>query len=222
MRRLLVLALTLVIGHLPYAISSSFAKETSEDRPVGSLGGAVHADPFTGVATTSIPIEVPPGRNGMQPSLALTYNSAAGNGWLGMGWELEQEGIYRQTKWGVAYTNNTLEKAFTVKMAGVSGDLVPSPSPAPSNQWSAKIEGGFSRIQQMGTGNTMYWIVTTKQGRKHYFGQTSDARQIDPGNPANIFGWLLNRIEDPDGNYLTLSYTPGPDPTNNQVYLGNV
>jgi hypothetical protein len=76
----------------------SLAKETSEDRPVGTLGGAVHADPFTGVATTSIPIEVPPGRNGMQPNLALTYNSANGNGWLGMGWELAQEGIDRQTQ----------------------------------------------------------------------------------------------------------------------------
>jgi hypothetical protein len=101
------------------------------------------------VATTSIPIEVPPGRNGMQPNLALTYNSANGNGWLGMGWELAQEGIYRQTKWGVDYNNNTGEKAFVVKMAGVTGELVPSPPPAPSNQWSAKIEGGFSRIEKL-------------------------------------------------------------------------
>ncbi len=60
------------------------AKGADGDRPVGTLGGAVHADPFTGVATTSIPIEVPPGRSGMQPSLALTYNSAAGNSWLGI------------------------------------------------------------------------------------------------------------------------------------------
>ncbi|MCX5722081.1 MAG: hypothetical protein NT179_08645, partial [Nitrospirae bacterium] len=60
-RRLLFFVLFFAISHQPFAISSLFAKETSEDRPVGSLGGAVHADPFTGVATTSIPIDVPAG-----------------------------------------------------------------------------------------------------------------------------------------------------------------
>lgn len=201
-------------------LAPALAKETGEDRPVGTLGGAVHADPFTGVATTSIPIEVPPGRNGMQPNLALTYNSANGNGWLGMGWELSQEGIYRQTKWGVDYNNNTGEKAFVVKMAGVTGELVPTPGVP--NQWSTKIEGGFSRIEQVGTGNSLYWIVTTKQGRRHYFGQTSDARQVDPSNAANIFGWLLNRVEDSDGTYMTFTYTPGADPTDSQVYVDRV
>jgi hypothetical protein len=33
----------------------------------------------------SYPIEVPGGRNGLQPQLAVTYNSSAPNGWLG-GW----------------------------------------------------------------------------------------------------------------------------------------
>ena len=226
MRRLLVFALILAIGHLPYAINISLAKESGEGRPVGSLGGAVHADPFTGVATTSIPIEVPPGRNGMQPSLALTYNSAAGNGWLGMGWDLESEGIYRQTKWGVDYSKNTDAiggKAFVVKMSGVSGDLVQTPSPAPSNQWSANIEGGVSRIEKLTAGDgQIMWKVTTKQGRKYFFGQTTASRQyqMTPLAADKIFGWLLDRVEDLDGNYMTYSYLP--DTTNNQVYLDHI
>lgn len=222
MRRLLVLALTLAIGHLPLAISSSLAKETGEDRPVGSLGGAVHADPFTGVATTSIPIEVPPGRNGMQPSLALTYNSAAGNGWLGMGWDLEQEGIYRQTKWGVDYSKNTDMvggKAFVVKMAGVSGELVQTPSPAPSTQWSTKIEGGFSKIEKLAANDgQIMWKVTTKQGRKHYFGQSDNSRVRNPTARSQISEWRLDKIEDMDGNYLLLFYTRDQE----QLYLDRV
>jgi len=59
------------------------------------------ADPGTGVtlieppqannmgsAGLSYPLEVPPGRVGMQPQLAVQYNSAGGNGWMGLGWDV--------------------------------------------------------------------------------------------------------------------------------------
>ena len=38
----------------------TWSGETDKESPVGAVGGAVHADPFTGTATTSIPIDVPP------------------------------------------------------------------------------------------------------------------------------------------------------------------
>ena len=41
-----------------------------------------------GTANLEYPIEIPPGRLGMQPHLAITYDSSRGNGWLGMGWDL--------------------------------------------------------------------------------------------------------------------------------------
>jgi hypothetical protein len=36
----------------------------------------------------SIPIDIPDGRRGMQPTLRLVYHSRAGNGIAGMGWSL--------------------------------------------------------------------------------------------------------------------------------------
>ena len=74
------------------------AQEADTEVPIVAVGGAVHADMFTGQATTSIPIEVPPGRNGLQPNLALVYGSANGNGWVGVGWKLEKGVIERQLK----------------------------------------------------------------------------------------------------------------------------
>lgn len=36
----------------------------------------------------SYPIEVPPGRSGLHPQLGVSYNSAGGDGWLGLGRDL--------------------------------------------------------------------------------------------------------------------------------------
>ncbi|NIQ59972.1 MAG: hypothetical protein GWN71_36820, partial [Gammaproteobacteria bacterium] len=54
-----------------------------------------------GDARLSYPIEVPPGRAGMQPELAIRYNSAGGNGWLGVGWDLAVPSVSVETRWGV-------------------------------------------------------------------------------------------------------------------------
>ncbi len=47
------------------------------------------ADVVQGRFTHRIPIKIPPGTHGMQPNLALTYDSGRGNGDVGMGWALE-------------------------------------------------------------------------------------------------------------------------------------
>ena len=95
----------------------------------------------TGAANIHIPIEVPPGRNGIAPNIALTYNSNKGNGWIGVGWDLEVGAIQRSTKYGVTYGAND----FVFIKDGVSVELVPR------GDWGvdcfgAKIEGAFSKF----------------------------------------------------------------------------
>lgn len=43
---------------------------------------------LTGAANYSIPIKVPPGINGIVPQISLVYNSQAGNGMAGYGWNI--------------------------------------------------------------------------------------------------------------------------------------
>ncbi len=189
--------LTIVVLGSPLA----WAQETDQNAPVGTVGGAVHADPFTGTATTSIPIEIPPGRGGVQPDLVLVYGSSNGNGWLGQGWKLEKGVIERQTKFGVNYSGDD----YVFRLSGINVELVN----IGDDEYRAKVEGGFNRIKKMISplDNRPYFEVTDKTGKKFIFGTEAATRVADQDNPDNIFRWCLERVEDVHGNYMTLSYT---------------
>ena len=73
---------------------------------VGTLPGAVSVSP-SGAATYTMPIELPEGRAGMNPSLALTYNSQGGNGLLGMGWNLTDLSAISRTGQSIYHDDNT-------------------------------------------------------------------------------------------------------------------
>lgn len=60
----------------------------SETVAAGSIAGAFSASP-TGEASYTMPLTLPPGRGGMTPSLAVSYDSGGGNGLLGMGFSIQ-------------------------------------------------------------------------------------------------------------------------------------
>jgi hypothetical protein len=62
-----------------------------DDSDASPIAGAIQgsfAVSSTGEASYHIPLVLPPGAAGMQPSLAVAYNSASGDGMLGMGFSL--------------------------------------------------------------------------------------------------------------------------------------
>ena len=178
-----------------FATQSAFAKEKDIEMPVGSIGGEVHADLFTGAATTSIPIVVPAGRNGIEPKLELIYSSSNGNSWIGQGWKLETSVIERQTKKGINYSAND----YRFNISGIQSDLVSTGS----NTFNAKIESAFTRIiKKTASNRSQFFEATDKSGTKYFFGQTASSRI----GASSISKWHLDRIEDVHGNYLTITY----------------
>lgn len=59
----------------------------NDNSGIGETPGVLSVS-LAGAATYNIPIKVPPGIDGIAPDLSITYNSQAGNGLLGYGWNL--------------------------------------------------------------------------------------------------------------------------------------
>jgi len=193
------------------SLACNAAAQPDPNYSLEGFGVTPQPDLFTGTASTSTPIQVPPGRHGIQPALSLEYWSGNGDGWLGPGWKLEVGAIQRQTRFGVSYSGDD----YTFRLASVSTDLVS----IGSGEYRAKIEGGFSRVKQLTAGDGKpYWEATDKKGTRYLFGQTTASRQADPANAANIFKWCLDQVIDANGNYMTVTYLGDQG----QGYLGHI
>ena len=176
-------------------LGSSTASAGSAPPPAATAIQSFQPDLFTGRATTSIPIAVPPGRKGMQPSLGLAYSSSGRNGWVGVGWSLDVAYIERSTKNGVPKYDSS--DTYTFMFQGVASDLVQ----IPDGTYRAKDEGLFLRFTNNGVSG---WEVRDKSGTRYLFGETV-ASQIE--STGKTFRWGLDKVIDQNGNSLTLTYT---------------
>ena len=171
-----------------------------------------------GNANMDYPLNLPAGRNGMQPQLALSYTNAGGNGWMGMGWNLSISSISIDTRWGVPRYDGQKETE-TYSMSGqqlypVAHRSEPVARTA-EKQFHPRIEGSFNKIIRHGNNPTNYWWeVTDKTGTRYcYGGKPSTGLDRDAiladganGNSGNIAQWFLVEIRDLNGNFVSYSY----------------
>jgi RHS repeat-associated protein len=166
-----------------------------------------------GTANLSYPLEVPPGRNKIQPSLALQYNSGGGNGWMGIGWDLPVQSISIDTRWGVPrYEGAEETETYTLDGEQLTplahrGALQPRTA---EKVFHTRVEGQFRRIVRHGTApNNYWWEVTDKNGTSYFYGRVpnapSDAVLADPAK-GNIFKWALRQVRDTNGNTMNYNY----------------
>src|SRR5499427_5229164 len=193
-----------------------------------------------GDANVNYPIEVPPGRNGQQPSLAITYNSSRGNGLLGTGWGLDLPSIDIDTRWGVPrYDTGQIDpsrgplETETYMLNGAElapvanrGDLQPRRTaplkagdctPLPCTTFSQRVEGGFLKIVRHGDKPTNYWWeVIAKDGTRSLFGGSAATNAVDPNavlaDPVthNIGRWMLREVIDTNENNTRFYYDVVP------------
>lgn len=165
---------------------------------------------FSGAVEQSINVTVPPGRNGMQPSVALSYSSLNGNSIAGQGWSLNLSFIKRSTKFGLpAFTNSD---TFEYTGALGSDELVLVNDD--THEYRLKNEN-FTKfiLQNSGDLANEYWQVFDKSGNQYFFGEADAFRLKDGTKTAE---WHISRQIDtqPDYNIIEYQYTKDQ----NQIY----
>jgi YD repeat-containing protein len=198
----------LLMAGIALGAPSAYAANT-----VGTAPGQFSVSP-TGAATYQIPIDVPPGVNGLKPSLALLYNSQAGNGLLGQGWSLSGLSV-------ISHCPQTLDQD------GVA--LLPQDSDQTSNpdrlcldgQRLVLISGTYGQLNSTyRTEIDSFRVVKINQGTSSSgpasftvvdrAGLTSTYSTLvaggNGGTGAVPLLWLITSVQDRYGNFINFTY----------------
>lgn len=173
------------------------------------LGEKFSPDLHTGTGNFSIPISLPPGRNGFQPEISLSFSTGQGNDVFGLGWKLSVPGVSRKTSDGVPRYNEAgrppHHRSDDVFILSGSEDLVKVDDSDPrSVRYQPRTEGLFAEIIHDTSDDE--WRVRTKDGITSIY----QPAIRDPDEPTKIFSWSLGETRDPFGNVITYGYESGP------------
>src|SRR5512135_610146 len=181
---ILIMLTALAVNMIP----AQEGRETSQRAPVPKALGeprSIQISSAVGAVSDRIPIEVSPGRRNVQPHLFLTYSSMAGQGMVGLGWDLE---IGKVARWRGDGTPTVGDPdAFAYVLAGAGGEL----RHAGNGVYRARLETLYREFRRTGNG----WEMRDGEGSLHLFGATPDTRIDDQI-------WMLERVEDRNGNTI--------------------
>ncbi len=177
------------------------------------------ANPISGTGSLTLPLTTSPGRAGFGPLLMLKYDSGAGNGPFGFGWQLVLPAITRKTDKGLPLYRDAKES--DVFLLSGAEDLVPvlnsngtrfeDTTSFPDykiHRYAPRIEGGFARIERwtrLADGD-VHWRSYSSENILTIYGKDDNSRIVDPGDPYRIFSWLICETRDDRGQAILYEY----------------
>ncbi|MFI0798681.1 RHS repeat-associated core domain-containing protein [Amycolatopsis lurida] len=162
----------------------------------------------SGDARMSYPLEVPKGRAGLEPKLAVAYSSGGANGWVGVGWDVTMPTITVDTRWGVPRYDAALETETYLlngeQLTPVAhrGELRKRSA---EKVFHARVESRFDRIVRHGDKPADYWWeVTDKAGTRTVFGGAENTTLTDAA--GHVATWAAREVRDTNDNVLRYHY----------------
>lgn len=168
-----------------------------------------------GAFTRSVELQVPPGRLGMTPSLALHYDSSSvAESAVGVGWSFGPPMISRSTRMGFPKVqgpdaSRTYDDGAAI-FTGPSGEMVPAtngPAGATGTMYAPARETSPVRYEYIASATGGRFIEHDPSGRKRYYGEDPCiGRTGRVRNELGTHAWLLMREVDPHGNAISYGY----------------
>lgn len=153
-------------------------------------------DKINGALVFNYSLNIPPGRNGMQPDLKLVHNSQGGEDGkiFGDKWSLNLPYIERINRKGT-------DKFYTEDIfnSSIDGELID----LGSGVFRPKVENGqFIKYVYASSA----WTAVDKKGNVYKFGTTSSSRLDNPSDSTKIYRWLIDDARDLNLNYIKYEY----------------
>ena len=157
----------------------------------------------SGAATYTLPIAMPPSIKDVGPVINLIYSSGLSGGIAGQGWSINsistisRIGTRRDLDGfidGVDFDDNDKLALDGQRLLIKTGDYW-----ADSAVYQTETQSN-SKIEQFGTGSSIYFVVTAPDGSRSWYGNYGGVNAVD--NTA----FYITRFEDTNGNYITYNY----------------
>lgn len=199
------------------ATSNSASTQSLTGQLVGASPGSL--DVVQGQLRYSIPIQLPDGPGGINPSFSLDYSSDSGYGHAGMGFHIS--GLSAIERCPMRRT--LLRDGISAGVAGTTADLacldgqrlilVSGVYWGNGSVYRTEAESGIKVVYQRGSGATYHqgtFVVYHKDGDIYRYGASAATRIV--GGPIvnnQVARWALEKVEDRLGQGYEIRYVAG-------------
>lgn len=160
-----------------------------------------------GAASYQIPIEVVPGTGGVEPRLAVVYNSHAGIGLLGQKWTLHGVSSITRAPQSLHYDGKVspvaLDTSDRLSLDGQRLILLSGSSYYSSNAVLAFETEDFTRVKSVDYNGETGYRREMADGSVVEYGSDSQSRLTLGGY---CLAWMVSRIVDANGNHMDYHY----------------
>ncbi|MGM0582773.1 MAG: TIGR02594 family protein [Bacteroidota bacterium] len=205
MKKLIILIAILFAGIY------SKAQNTKTDSDVGTINGNLSVSPL-GATTYTIPIDLPEGRAGMTPDLALVYNSQSGDGIMGKGWTISGWSYIARSIETPYYTGGEPNViSFSDDQFTLDGKTLIEVEDLSNGVKEYRIENdAISKIISNNTykkdQNHTNFTVYEKDGIIKTYGTIANSLQVSGVGTNNAIRYHLHETKDRNGNTIEYDY----------------
>lgn len=210
---------------------SEMEQDIDQSLEVGTMTGALGVGD-NGSANYTLALPIPEALNGLMPQLNLSYNSDAGEGALGKGWQLGGMSAIsrggRNMHYFIAnravrndnYDVFLLDGTELWQASGENGENLTTYGTSIESYQDITSHGSVGQGPE-------YFEVLTKNGLRKIYGGTTDSRLVldapESDLGSDVWTWKLSSIEDRNGNSIRFYYEKSSNaPDLNNLYIKRI